>query len=62
WMFLVPVFGLLLGVVVLAERPAGWTLVGLALVLLSMGVALIRTTPTAAGMPRHHPTQHHTDP
>lgn len=42
WMFMVPVFGLILGVVVLAERPAGWTLVGIVLVLLSMGVALIR--------------------
>ncbi len=53
WMFLVPVFGLLLGVVVLGERPAGWTLVGLVLVLASMGVALIRRSPTAVAADRH---------
>jgi len=41
-MFLVPVFGLVLGFVVLDERPGGWTLAGIVLVLLSMGVALIR--------------------
>jgi drug/metabolite transporter (DMT)-like permease len=40
WMFLVPVFGLLIGVVVLHERPHLWTLAGIVLVLLSMWVAL----------------------
>ncbi len=51
WMFLVPVFGLLLGVVVLAERPAGWTLLGIVLVLLSMGVALTRSRSAPTRLP-----------
>jgi len=42
WTFLVPVFGLLLGIAVLGERPDGWTVSGIALVLLSMRVALDR--------------------
>jgi len=42
WTFLVPVFGLLLGIAVLRERPDGWTVSGIALVLLSMRVALDR--------------------
>lgn len=40
WMFLVPIVGLVLGVVLLGERPGGWTVAGVALVLLSMRVAL----------------------
>jgi probable blue pigment (indigoidine) exporter len=40
WLFLVPVFGLLLGVIVLDERPAGWTLLGVGLILASMWTAL----------------------
>ena len=40
WLFLVPIIGLVLGVVLLGERPAGWTVAGVALVLLSMRVAL----------------------
>jgi len=47
WIFLVPVFGLLIGFVVLGERPDVWTVSGIALVLLSMRVAL--TQPGAAG-------------
>jgi len=42
WTFLVPVFGLLLGIAVLGERPDAWTVSGIALVLLSMRVALDR--------------------
>lgn len=40
WLFLVPLFGLLLGVIVLGERPAGWTLLGVVLILASMWTAL----------------------
>ena len=40
WMFLVPVFGLAVGLVVLGERPDAWTITGVALVLVSMRVAL----------------------
>lgn len=40
WLFLVPVVGLVLGVVLLGERPGGWTIAGVALVLFSMRVAL----------------------
>ena len=40
WMFLVPVFGLVLGTVVLGERPSRWTLLGVGMVLLSMRFAL----------------------
>lgn len=40
WMFLVPVVGLVLGIVLLGERPDGWTGAGVVLVLLSLRVAL----------------------
>lgn len=40
WMFLVPVFGLVIGIAVLGERPNLLTLAGIVLVLLSMRVAL----------------------
>lgn len=50
WTFLVPVFGLLLGIAVLGERPDGWTVSGIALVLLSMRVALDRSS-------HHHPVR-----
>lgn len=40
WMFIVPVFGLVLGIALLGERPGGWTVAGVVLVLLSMRVAL----------------------
>lgn len=49
WMFLVPVFGLLLGVVVLSERPDVWTVTGIVLVLLSMRAALTRHGVAGAG-------------
>jgi probable blue pigment (indigoidine) exporter len=40
WMFLVPIFGLLIGFVVLGERPGMWTVTGIVLVLVSMRFAL----------------------
>lgn len=40
WTFLVPVFGIAFGIVLAGERPGGWTLVGLAVVLASMGIVL----------------------
>lgn len=40
WTFLTPVFGIVLAVVVLGERPGGWTAVGLTAVLVAMWVAL----------------------
>jgi probable blue pigment (indigoidine) exporter len=40
WMFLVPIFGLLVGFVVLGERPGVWTITGIVLVLVSMRFAL----------------------
>lgn len=52
WTFLVPVFGLLLALVVLGERPGGWTGAGIALVLLAMWAVL--TQPNAApAVPTH---------
>lgn len=44
WTFLVPIFGVVLGVVVLGERPGWWTVAGLLLVLGSLLLAL-RPTP-----------------
>lgn len=52
WMFLVPVFGLLIGFIVLGERPGVWTTTGIVLVLVSMGVALTKRA-TGAGPPGH---------
>jgi drug/metabolite transporter (DMT)-like permease len=49
WMFLVPVFGLLTGIVVLGERPDAWTVTGTVLVLLSMRVALAQHGIAGAG-------------
>ena len=40
WTFLTPVFGMAFGVVLLGERPGGWTLAGLALVLVALWFAL----------------------
>lgn len=40
WTFLTPVFGIAFGVVLLGERPAGWTLAGLALVLVALWFVL----------------------
>jgi drug/metabolite transporter (DMT)-like permease len=42
WMFLVPVFGLLIGIAILGERPDAWTVTGIVLVLVSMRVALTK--------------------
>lgn len=62
WMFLVPVFGLLIGFAVLGERPDAWTISGIALVLFSMRVALRQDNVTGAG-PGHlhvaHPPPPH---
>jgi drug/metabolite transporter (DMT)-like permease len=62
WMFLVPVFGLLAGLVVLGERPNVWTVTGVALVLLSLGVALTGAGVAGAGPGHLHvadtPGQH----
>lgn len=49
WMFLVPVFGLLIGLVVLGERPDVWTVTGVVLVLVSMRVALTKHSVPGAG-------------
>ena len=48
WMFLVPVFGLLIGTVGLGECPDAWTVPGIVLVLVSMRAALLPHT-TGAG-------------
>jgi probable blue pigment (indigoidine) exporter len=49
WMFLVPVFGLLIGLIVLGERPGIWTITGVALVLVSMRIALSKHSVPGAG-------------
>ncbi len=51
WMFLIPVFGLLIGMVVLGERPGAWTGAGIALVLVAMWVALTRQPIPGCGPP-----------
>ncbi len=53
WMFLIPVFGLLIGIVVLGERPSVWTGAGIALVLASMWVALTKQPVPGCGPPGH---------
>lgn len=50
-MFLIPVFGLLIGMVVLGERPGAWTGAGIALVLVAMWVALTRQPIPGCGPP-----------
>ena len=40
WTFLTPVFGIAAGFLLLGERPSGWTVVGLVLVLSSLWVVL----------------------
>ncbi|GAA3164259.1 hypothetical protein GCM10010531_15570 [Blastococcus jejuensis] len=40
WTFLTPVFGVGFGFVLLGERPGGWTLAGLGLVLIALGFVL----------------------
>lgn len=51
WLFLVPVFGLLIGGVVLGERPGLWTGMGVGMVLSSMWVALTKPGLIGAGPP-----------
>ncbi len=51
WMFLIPVFGLLIGIVVLGERPSAWTGAGIALVLVAMLLALAKQPVPGAGPP-----------
>ncbi|WP_064444879.1 DMT family transporter [Rhodococcus sp. YH3-3] len=53
WMFLVPVFGVLIGIAALRERPDGWMVTGIVLVLLSMRVALTKHATAGAGPPGH---------
>ena len=52
WTFLVPVFGLGLGVVLLGERPTGWTLLGVAIVLGSLWASLSSTARPEAATPQ----------
>ncbi|WP_240619380.1 DMT family transporter [Blastococcus sp. TF02-8] len=40
WTFLTPVFGIGFGVLLLGERPSGWTLAGLAMVLIALWFVL----------------------
>ena len=40
WTLLVPVVGIMLAATVLGERPTGWTLTGLAVVLVALAIAL----------------------
>lgn len=47
WTFLVPVFGIGFGAILLDERPGPWTLAGLALVLTSLWF-VVRASPTPA--------------
>ena len=49
WTFLTPVVGLVLAALVLGERPAGWSAVGLAASLVAMWVALRSPHPTKTG-------------
>lgn len=53
WMYLIPVFGLLTGIVVLGERPTAWTGTGIALVLIGMWVALTKQPVPGSGPPGH---------
>ena len=52
WMLLPPVFGLMLGIVVLGERPDAWTVTGIVLVLISMRITLSEHG-AAGGAPGH---------
>ena len=47
WTFLAPVFGIIFGLLLTSERPGGWTLAGMALVLASLWTA-VRSPPAAA--------------
>jgi drug/metabolite transporter (DMT)-like permease len=48
WTFFVPVFGVAFGLLIVGERPRGWTLVGLSLVLVSMWVVIHAPLPSGA--------------
>ncbi len=45
WTFLVPVVGIALSVVLLGERPSGWALSGLVMVLLALWISVGRAAP-----------------
>ncbi|WP_220094033.1 DMT family transporter [Arthrobacter sp. AQ5-05] len=51
WMFLIPVFGLVIGIVVLGERPSPWTAAGIALVMGAMWMALAKQRVAGSGPP-----------
>lgn len=51
WTFMVPVFGLLLGVLIKGDRPSAWTTGGLAIVLASLWFVLHGGHPTDASSP-----------
>ncbi len=51
WMFLIPVFGLLIGFIVLGERPSAWTGAGIALVMVAMWMALTKQPIPGSGPP-----------
>ncbi len=53
WMFLIPIFGLLIGIVAVGERPDLWTATGIVLVLVSMWVAMTKQHVPGAGPPGH---------
>jgi len=53
WMFLIPVFGLLIGIAALGERPDAWTGTGIVLVLVSMWVAMTKQAAPDAEPPGH---------
>lgn len=58
WMFLVPIFGLVIGIVVLGERPTILTLAGIGVVLLSMRVALQQHRVAVPGPGHLHVSDH----
>lgn len=57
WLFLTPVVGIVLGVWLLGERPAGWTVVGLAATLVATWVALRPPRPASQELPAVVPTR-----
>jgi probable blue pigment (indigoidine) exporter len=62
WMFLVPVFGLVIGFVVLGERPDAWTVAGITLVLIGLRVALSQHAIAGAGPGHLHITKEPSQP
>ncbi|MFP5318877.1 MAG: DMT family transporter [Acidimicrobiia bacterium] len=51
WTFLTPVFGIGFGLVLAGERPGGWTVAGLALVVASLAIVLGRSRAQAGAEP-----------